>query len=198
MQIRKCALIEMFSLVLIGMFSPFFHIIGSRIGAFGLFPFLDAVCLFNFGGTHTSVRQNAARTHGPGCAERAVPHGWTRAERISRPTAQAQDRTGPRQPGESPAAASCRANPAAAAQPRTTRGAATARPAARRRSRRHHGAPPRARWRRAPATATECDRLHPPRPPRPPRPRSPAAVGAADAAAQRTRGRGGGAGNERG
>ena len=39
MQIRKCALIEMFSLVLIGMFSPFFHIIGSRIGAFGLFPF---------------------------------------------------------------------------------------------------------------------------------------------------------------
>ena len=109
MQIRKCALIEMFSLVLIGMFSPFFHIIGSRIGAFGLFPFLDAVCLFNFGGTHTSVRQNAARTHGPGCAERAVPHGWTRAERISRPTAQAQDRTGPRQPGESPAAASARA-----------------------------------------------------------------------------------------
>jgi len=100
MQIRKCVLIEMFSLVLIGMFSPFFHIIGSRIGAFGLFPFLDAVCLFNFGGTHTSVRQNAARTHGPGCAERAVPHGWTRAERISRPTAQAQDRTGPRQPGE--------------------------------------------------------------------------------------------------
>ena len=39
MQIRKCVLIEMFSLVLIGMFSPFFHIIGSRIGAFGLFPF---------------------------------------------------------------------------------------------------------------------------------------------------------------
>ena len=111
MQIRKCVLIEMFSLVLIGMFSPFFHIIGSRIGAFGLFPFLDAVCLFNFGGTHTSVRQNAARTHGPGCAERAVPHGWTRAERISRPTAQAQDRTGPRQPGESPAAASCLAQP---------------------------------------------------------------------------------------
>ena len=118
MQIRKCALIEMFSLVLIGMFSPFFHIIGSRIGAFGLFPFLDAVCLFNFGGTHTSVRQNAARTHGPGCAERAVPHGWTRAERISRPTAQAQDRTGPRQPGESPAAASCGESPAAASMAR--------------------------------------------------------------------------------
>ena len=123
MQIRKCVLIEMFSLVLIGMFSPFFHIIGSRIGAFGLFPFLDAVCLFNFGGTHTSVRQNAARTHGPGCAERAVPHGWTRAERISRPTAQAQDRTGPRQPGESPAAASCRpaARPAPAASGNSAR-----------------------------------------------------------------------------
>ena len=44
-----------------------------------------------------------------GCAQRAVPHGWTRAERISRPKAQAQDRTGPRQPGESPAAASARA-----------------------------------------------------------------------------------------
>ena len=64
MQIRKCVLIEMFSLVLIGMFSPFFHIIGSRIGAFGLFPFLDGdtISLFdgdvltchvslNFGGT---------------------------------------------------------------------------------------------------------------------------------------------------
>ena len=69
MQIRKCVLIEMFSLVLIGMFSPFFHIIGSRIGAFGLFPFLDGdtISLFdgdvltchvslNFGGTHHSVR----------------------------------------------------------------------------------------------------------------------------------------------
>ena len=65
MQIRKCVLIEMFSLVLIGMFSPFFHIIGSRIGAFGLFPFLDAVCLFNFGGTHTS-----------GPTERGA-HAWT-------------------------------------------------------------------------------------------------------------------------
>ena len=32
MQIRKCVLLEMFSFVLIGMFSPFFHIIGSRIG----------------------------------------------------------------------------------------------------------------------------------------------------------------------
>ena len=41
MQIRKCVLLEMFSFVLIGMFSPFFHIIGSRIGTFGLFPFLD-------------------------------------------------------------------------------------------------------------------------------------------------------------
>jgi hypothetical protein len=61
------------------------------------------------------------------------------------------------------------ANPAAAAQPRTRRGAVTARPAARRRSRRHHGAPPRARWRRVPAPATACDRLRPPRPPRPPR-----------------------------
>ena len=32
MQIRKFVLLEMFSFVLIGMFSPFFHIIGSRIG----------------------------------------------------------------------------------------------------------------------------------------------------------------------
>ena len=32
MQIRKCVLLEMFSFVLIGMFSPFFQIIGSRIG----------------------------------------------------------------------------------------------------------------------------------------------------------------------
>ena len=110
MQIRKCALIEMFSLVLIGMFSPFFHIIGSRIGAFGLFPFGNVSCV-------SSIQR--ARAHMDGCVERAVPHGWTRAERISRPTAQAQDRTGPRQPGESPAAASCRANPAAAAQSRT-------------------------------------------------------------------------------
>ena len=30
-----------------------------------------------------------------GCAERAVPHGWTRAERISRPTAQAPPKTAP-------------------------------------------------------------------------------------------------------
>jgi hypothetical protein len=65
--------------------------------------------------------------------------------------------------------ATAMANPAAAAQPRTSRGAATARPAARRRSRRHHRTPPRARWRRAPAPATACDRLRPPRPPRPPR-----------------------------
>ena len=103
MQIRKCVLIEMFSLVLIGMFSPFFHIIGSRIGAFGLFPFGNVSCVSSI---HTSVR-----AHMDGCVERAVPHGWTRAERISRPTAQAQDRTGPRQPGESPAAASCLAQP---------------------------------------------------------------------------------------
>ena len=63
MQIRKCVLLEMFSFVLIGMFSPFAHIIGSRIGTFGLFPFLDGdtislfrrgrvMCLFNFGGTN--------------------------------------------------------------------------------------------------------------------------------------------------
>ena len=57
MQIRKCALIEMFSLVLIGMFSPFFHIIGSRIGAFGLFPFLDGdtISLFDEGPETTRI-----------------------------------------------------------------------------------------------------------------------------------------------
>ena len=76
MQIRKCVLIEMFSLVLIGMFSPFFHIIGSRIGAFGLFPFLDAVCLFNFGGTR---RQNAARR-----MDRAARTRWARRARRAR------------------------------------------------------------------------------------------------------------------
>ena len=55
MQIRKCVLIEMFSLVLIGMFSPFFHIIGSRIGAFGLFPFGNVLtCHVSLGGTHTT------------------------------------------------------------------------------------------------------------------------------------------------
>ena len=103
MQIRKCVLIEMFSLVLIGMFSPFFHIIGSRIGAFGLFPFGNVLTC------HVPLQfcrekpQSSPTCDMDGCAERAVPHGWTRAERISRPTAQAQDRTGPRQPGESPA-----------------------------------------------------------------------------------------------
>ena len=122
MQIRKCVLIEMFSLVLIGMFSPFFHIIGSRIGAFGLFPFGNVLTC------HVSLQfwrdtHQRARAHMDGCAERAVPHGWTRAERISRPTAQAQDRTGPRQPGESPAAASCRAQPGRPRQrPATVRG----------------------------------------------------------------------------
>ena len=122
MQIRKCVLIEMFSLVLIGMFSPFFHIIGSRIGAFGLFPFGNVLTC------HVSLQfwrdtHQRARAHMDGCAERAVPHGWTRAERISRPTAQAQDRTGPRQPGESPAAASCRpaARPAPAASGNSAR-----------------------------------------------------------------------------
>ena len=94
MQIRKCALIEMFSLVLIGMFSPFFHIIGSRIGAFGLFPFLDAVCLFNFGGTHTSVRQNAARTHGPGCADAAGAAGAAGAGGRRRSRSRARGATG--------------------------------------------------------------------------------------------------------
>ena len=97
MQIRKCVLIEMFSLVLIGMFSPFFHIIGSRIGAFGLHIsiFGCSVSLQFWRDTHQRPTQNAASTHGPGCAERAVPHGWTRAERISRPTAQAPPKTAP-------------------------------------------------------------------------------------------------------
>ena len=99
MQIRKCVLIEMFSLVLIGMFSPFFHIIGSRIGAFGLFPFGNVltchVSLQFWRDTHQRPTQNAASTHGPGCAERAVPHGWTRAGSISRPVSQTQDRNWP-------------------------------------------------------------------------------------------------------
>ena len=60
MQIRKCVLIEMFSLVLIGMFSPFFHIIGSRIGAFGLFPFGNVLTCHVLAG-HTPA---CARTHG--------------------------------------------------------------------------------------------------------------------------------------
>ena len=70
-----------------------------------------------------AAHRACARAHGRGCAERAVPHGWTRAERISRPKAQAQDRTGPRQPGESPAAASCRpaARPAPAASGNSAR-----------------------------------------------------------------------------
>ena len=50
---------------------------------------------------------HAAMRHGASPSGRS--HGWTRAERISRP--EAHDRTGPRQPGESPAAASCRAQP---------------------------------------------------------------------------------------
>ena len=93
MQIRKCVLIEMFSLVLIGMFSPFFHIIGSRIGAFGLFPFGNVLtCHLQF---WREKHQRAPTCDMDGCAERAVPHGWTRAERISRPTAQAQEPMGP-------------------------------------------------------------------------------------------------------
>ena len=65
MQIRKCVLIEMFSLVLIGMFSPFFHIIGSRIGAFGLFPFGNVSCVSSI---HTSVRAHGQLRRAGGAA----------------------------------------------------------------------------------------------------------------------------------
>ena len=72
---------EIFSFVLNRKFSLFFHIIGSRIGAFGLFPFLDGdtISLFdgdvltchvslNFGGTHHSVRARMDRLRRAGGA----------------------------------------------------------------------------------------------------------------------------------
>ena len=166
MQIRKCVLIEMFSLVLIGMFSPFFHIIGSRIGAFGLFPFLDGdtISLFdgdvltchvslNFGGTHTTA---CARAHGPGL-RRACGAAWMDPSRENF----AAQGPGPRPHRPQTARREPGTNPAAAAQPRTRRGAATARPAARRRSRRttgHRRVPGGAARPRPRLPATACAR----------------------------------------
>ena len=169
MQIRKCVLIEMFSLVLIGMFSPFFHIIGSRIGAFGLFPFGNVSCVSSI---HTSVRAH-------GRLRRAGGAAWMdpSRENFAAHARPHRPQTARREPGT---------NPAAAAQPRTRRGAATAagRPAA-------EQAPPRGTA-ACPVAPRVRDRdcLRPP---------APAAPAAPTASAQTGRGGSdGGAGNERG
>ena len=73
-------------------FFPYYWIPDRGIRIISIWKRADVpMCLFNLAG-HTPA---CARAHMDGCAERAVPHGWTRAGSISRPVSQTQDRNWP-------------------------------------------------------------------------------------------------------